>query len=498
MKIIKKVLLFILIILFFILFIFAIIEKDDTHEENKANTIIYSINSIPYNFQSESNLTKRQQDIICAISKGLVSRNNKGDIVPELAESYSVSDDGIEYIFKIKKNIKWSNGVAITTKDICDFFKVLIKNSNLEDISALMNVYGVKDYKESQISFEDGVAITECDNNSIKFRLNSADNDFINELAKVQYRIKQSFVLWNNLNEYYDEIAYSGDYKISEFTINSIKLESASKKNKYIEFVCDTNNETAMASFELGKRDIVVNPPYTTLNDLSKRGKLMTFPSNNESYIAFNSNNKRLDLNTRKTLYKLINKSLEDFQSDNINLFELSEGSYYRSEKEDLTKMQNRKVIINSASDDINVKVISLCSIDIDSNRLLCDYLVNWFKEEKDITINYELLSTDEFYKNKLYKNYDMALINGEYESNTLKNLFYSLDSYLSEDELNNYNKLNKDNDNYNINLEELLFNNFNVLPLYYLNNNICVSEKRNVVFDYYNNIDFSKIMSTN
>ena len=160
--------------------------------------------------------------------------------------------------------------------------------------------------------------------------------------------------------------------------------------------------------------------------------------------------------------------------------------------------MQNRKVIVNSASDNVNVKVISLCSVDMDINRLLCHYLVNWFKEEKDITIHYELLSKDEFYNNKLYKNYDMAITNGDYESNTLRNLFYSLDSYLSEDELNNYNKLNKDSDNYSIDLEELLFNNFNVLPLYYLNNNICISEKRNIVFDYYNNIDFSKIMSTN
>ena len=94
------------------------------------------------------------------------------------------------------------------------------------------------------------------------------------------------------------------------------------------------------------------------------------------------------------------------------------------------------------------------------------------------------------------YLKMNFTIIN--YESNTLRNLFYSLDSYLSEDELNNYNKLNKDSDNYSIDLEELLFNNFNVLPLYYLNNNICISEKRNIVFDYYNNIDFSKIMSTN
>lgn len=497
MKIIKKVLLLVSIILVFILFIFAIVEKDNTYKAKEVNKIIYSIDSIPVDFQDELNLTKRQQDIVCAISKGLVSRNSKGEIVPELAESYSVSNDGIEYVFKIKKNNKWSNGNLITTKDICDFFKELIKSSKEEEISTLMNVYGVKDYKESKTSFKEGVAITECDDNSIKFRLNTADNNFINELTKVQYRIKQSFILWNNLDEYYDEISYSGDYKISDFTKSSVELKSSNNKNKSIEFICDVNNETAMASFELGNRDILIDPPYTVLNDLDNKGNLMSFTSNSETYIGFNSNNKKLDLATKKSLYKLIYKALEDFQNNNSKLIDLSEGSYYRNEKDNLAKLQSRKVIINSADEDANVKVLSLCSVDIDSNRLLCDYLVNWFKEEKNITINYELLPESEFYNNKAYKSFDMSIINGEYQEDTMNDLYSLLSDYLDEDEIKKYNELNKNDDNYNINIEELLFNNFSIMPLYYLNNNICVSEKRNIVFDYYNNIDFSKIMST-
>ena len=54
---------------------------------------------------SVANLNKREQDIICAISKGLVEVDINGEIKPSLAQSVEVRDEGVEYEFKIKKNI---------------------------------------------------------------------------------------------------------------------------------------------------------------------------------------------------------------------------------------------------------------------------------------------------------------------------------------------------------------------------------------------------------
>ncbi len=40
-------------------------------------------------------------------------------IVPSLAESWSVSDDGLKYTFRLRKGVKFSNGAPLTTQDVC-------------------------------------------------------------------------------------------------------------------------------------------------------------------------------------------------------------------------------------------------------------------------------------------------------------------------------------------------------------------------------------------
>jgi peptide/nickel transport system substrate-binding protein len=52
------------------------------------------------------------------VGSGLVTRDPKtGEIVPFLAESWEVSDDGLTYEFKLKKNIKFHDGSPLTAKD---------------------------------------------------------------------------------------------------------------------------------------------------------------------------------------------------------------------------------------------------------------------------------------------------------------------------------------------------------------------------------------------
>ena len=128
---------------------------DRTPQESESNTadIVYSITSIPENLKSIGELNKREQDIVCATSKGLVELDAEGNIKPVLAQDYTVSDDGLEYVFKIRDDIYWSDGSKITPNDIVDFFREVITEES--EISALLNVFGVKDYiNGSNLKFE--------------------------------------------------------------------------------------------------------------------------------------------------------------------------------------------------------------------------------------------------------------------------------------------------------------------------------------------------------
>lgn len=49
--------------------------------------------------------------------EGLVVHNAKAEIVPGVAESWEVSDDGLTYTFKLRQDAKWSNGDPVTAHD---------------------------------------------------------------------------------------------------------------------------------------------------------------------------------------------------------------------------------------------------------------------------------------------------------------------------------------------------------------------------------------------
>lgn len=62
-------------------------------------------------------------EILEKISHGLVFINQKGEVVPALASSWEMVDDGKEFRFHIKNNLLWDDGKTFTAKDISYNFK---------------------------------------------------------------------------------------------------------------------------------------------------------------------------------------------------------------------------------------------------------------------------------------------------------------------------------------------------------------------------------------
>ncbi|MCT7374441.1 peptide ABC transporter substrate-binding protein [Chelativorans salis] len=49
--------------------------------------------------------------------EGLVVYDNKANVIPGVAESWDVSDDGLTYTFKLREDANWSNGEPVTAED---------------------------------------------------------------------------------------------------------------------------------------------------------------------------------------------------------------------------------------------------------------------------------------------------------------------------------------------------------------------------------------------
>ncbi|WP_239508395.1 ABC transporter substrate-binding protein, partial [Proteus mirabilis] len=52
------------------------------------------------------------------VFEGLTRINAKGEVLPALAESWTVSDDGKIYTFKLHKDVKFHDGTAFDAQDV--------------------------------------------------------------------------------------------------------------------------------------------------------------------------------------------------------------------------------------------------------------------------------------------------------------------------------------------------------------------------------------------
>ena len=438
----KKYFFYVVMMISIILFCLGFINKESSNlsNNNLEETLSYGIDEIPKDLEKVTNLSKRHEDIMCAVSKGLVSKSEDNKIVPSLANEIIKNSDGIQYEFKIRDDVFWSDGSKITPNDIVVFFKELLKEEDEENIQALLEVYGAREFKEGNIIFETGVAIKATES-SVIIRLNSKNDNFLSELTKPQYRLRKYLIMWANIKNNYNTLIYSGDYKISSISKDNMTLKRNEKSSDInisnISILTDDSVEMSMASYEVKQRDIVINPPESELNKLAEQKKLVTVPEMKATYLVINNKDNSISIQGRREVYNDVCKAIESYQNLNNNEFDIAEGSFFREDKQDLTKLQARKVGSNKEGEWNKPQILTLLCEDNNENRILCRSIQEWFKNNTDITIKYSLVK-EEFEDEELKKRYDMLLINNEANVSDKQNFYSKFKEYLTD----NQNKL--------------------------------------------------------
>lgn len=491
----KKILISIIAVVLVVVFLFGFIDKVEKDNTQNSESLVYSLDNFSTDLKKVTKLTKREQDIICATSRGLIEIDSNGKILPSLAESVEVRDGGIEYDFKIKEDIYWSNGDKITSQDIVEFFRQAILEEESEDIAALLDIYGAKEYRESGATFSKTVAIN-ADENSIVIRLNHKNDDFLTELSKPQYRIRDNLLLWDSIDKNYQNLKYSGNYKIEYVQGDSVSLARSEQSDKsYVEnikFVKDDGEEIAMAAFEVGNRDIVINPPRGQLDRLKSEDRLVTMESDRGMYLAFNPNTSIPEVG-RREIYRNIVKSMEEYKNSNSNLLVMAEGSYFRKDKENLDKLQARKVFMNTEQNWDEERVIQIIAEENTQNKEMCEWVKKWFSENSKQKISYKLLKREELNKISKEDKYDIILMENYNNPKGDSQFYVKAETYLPKDLLSQLSGEATKEDFYK--MEDTLFNSCIVLPLVFFNDNIAINNKvKNVSLDGNGNMDFSKV----
>ncbi|MCX0370599.1 ABC transporter substrate-binding protein [Clostridium perfringens] len=257
--------------------------------------IIYSLESLPDTISPSESLSKGEEDLVSNIFSGLVEVNEKGEPIPDLAMGWTISDDGLEYTFKINEKNKWSNGTEVTAKDFQIFFRDLLSPDN-EDYTSneLYSIYGVKDYREGKIDFSE-VAINSPDDYTLVLRMNNKDDNLLKNLAKPIYRLRDLNEPLDNYKSDFNEISYTGPYVIYDVTKDGfIRLKDNPYNNSQLEikdiaFKEKDSDEIELAAFNLEKVDILKNPPIIYSEDIGLYKDLSKYNNDTLKLMLVNS-----------------------------------------------------------------------------------------------------------------------------------------------------------------------------------------------------------------
>ncbi|MBP3815961.1 MAG: ABC transporter substrate-binding protein [Firmicutes bacterium] len=105
------------------------------------------------------------REVLFNIFEGLVKPDAEGNLIPAVAESYSVNDTADEYTFVLREGIKFHNGNEVTTRDV---------------VYSLSRAAGLTT-GEPLVSDVAGIAAVEADDTtrSIKVTLSAPDTEFL-------------------------------------------------------------------------------------------------------------------------------------------------------------------------------------------------------------------------------------------------------------------------------------------------------------------------------
>ena len=128
--------------------------------------------------------------IILEIYSGLVSLDTNLQIIPDIAKSWTISNDGMKYTFKLRDNAKFHNGKKITAEDFIWSFN-RAANPATTSITAedyLGDIVGVKEVIDGKTDKISGIKLI----NELTIEIN-IDSPKAYFLAKLTYPV--SFVL---------------------------------------------------------------------------------------------------------------------------------------------------------------------------------------------------------------------------------------------------------------------------------------------------------------
>ena len=168
--------------------------------------------------------------IITNLVDGLLENDNHGNLVPSLAEDWSVSSDGLTYTYKLRKDAKWFTAdgeeyAPVKAQDFVTGIKYAVDNKS-QAIDLIQNsIKGLNDYITGVDSDFSKVGVKAIDDQTVEYTLVRPEPYWNSKTTNsILFPVNEEFL--NSKGKDFgtlspDSILYSGPYLLKDFTSKS-------------------------------------------------------------------------------------------------------------------------------------------------------------------------------------------------------------------------------------------------------------------------------------
>lgn len=116
--------------------------------DKPAGELIVALSTFPNSIYPPNAAERNADNVASQIFEGLTWVNNEGEVVPALAESWEISEDGTEYTFKLRQGVKFHNGEDFDAQDVLTSWEAGIDeiNAYAYDVARTTSVEIIDDY----------------------------------------------------------------------------------------------------------------------------------------------------------------------------------------------------------------------------------------------------------------------------------------------------------------------------------------------------------------
>lgn len=373
----------------------ASIDKK-VYNQSVRNYVVYNMEQLPKDLLSLDDDNIRKQDLILALFDGLVATDKDGKIIPALASKWSISKDKLTYTFNIRDDAKWNDGKKIVADDFVNFFSRILREENNIYTHDLECIFGVKDYVDKKIEF-DQVAIMAKDDNSLEIRLNYPCRCFLDIISNPIFAIRENFYNLRHWKNEYKNIKYSGAFSIESIYGNGEVVLNKNRKywnssNVPSDSIHIKNQEAtafALAEYKSDGVDLFVNSSFIDGKGVDDSEKNIKGPISEGVSLNFNLNKEGIqkNINFRKAIKYAVNRQNIGNELKGI----LKNSNYYipynikgvKREREYENKKQNismAKELLSKSNYQGEIIKIAYLN-DEDNNKKMIDLIINDLKK---------------------------------------------------------------------------------------------------------------------